>query len=218
MRPSSVMSVEPSDEELLVAWRRGHVGAGQQLVRRYFGQIRRFFINKTETTVAADLVQETFAACATAKDRFEGRSSFRTFLFAIAHNVLRGHYRLSERRREREGGELTESVFELGLSPESAMRAKGEQRVLLEGLRRISLSLQIVLELHYWERLTAPQISEILGIPQGTVYGRLSRGREALGAAIAKLGHSAELLRSTTADLEKWAAEIATRLRSDVSG
>src|SRR5690606_27370383 len=86
------MSATPSDLELLDAWRRGDGRSGELLFRRYFAQLNRFFRNKTDTG-AEDLIQTTFLACVEGRDRFRESSSFRTYLFGIAHNVLCAHYR-----------------------------------------------------------------------------------------------------------------------------
>ena len=47
-----------------------------------------------------DLVQQTFMACVEGRERFRNDSTFRTYLFGVAHNVLRSHLR--KRRREGE--------------------------------------------------------------------------------------------------------------------
>jgi DNA-directed RNA polymerase specialized sigma24 family protein len=88
-----------SDQELLRAWRAGDREAGGTLFERHFAAIRRFFRNKVDHQVE-DLVQRTFTACVEARDRFRGDSSFRTYLFAIAHNVLRDHIRRRRRGTE----------------------------------------------------------------------------------------------------------------------
>ena len=53
-------------------------------------------------------------------------------------------------------------------------------------LRTIEVGRRAVLVLHEIEEMTAPEISEILGIPLNTVYSRLRVARAELEAAIAK--------------------------------
>ncbi|MFV8756104.1 RNA polymerase sigma factor [Nannocystaceae bacterium ST9] len=202
------MSATPSDLELLDAWRRGDARGGEQLFRRYFGQIERFFRNKLDVGVE-DLIQSTFLACVEGRDRFREASSFRTYLFGIAHNLLLAHYR--SKQRSVVDFETT-SVIDLGASPSGPLTRRDEHAALLRALRSIPLDFQIVLELGYWEDLSGPEIAEILGVPANTVRSRLARARAALRAALERGVASPELLRSTLADLEGWARSLRSEL------
>jgi RNA polymerase sigma-70 factor (ECF subfamily) len=89
-----------TDADLLRAWADGNKSAGEQLFERHFEAIARFFRNKlTAEAQHEDLIQQTFLGCVEARDRFRGDASFRSFLFAIAHNQLGKHWR--SRRRDR---------------------------------------------------------------------------------------------------------------------
>lgn len=198
--------VDESDEVLLRAWSGGDRRSGNLLFQRHFEPIRRFFVNKTNDEVA-ELVQTTFVRCLDAASRFEGRSSFRTFLFAIAHNVLREHYRARVRdQRNEELGDL--SVEDLAPGPSTLLHAKREQRVLLRALRRIPLKDQVILELYYWERLTAIQIGEIMDVPENTARSRIRLGKQRLKQAIAATAVDPLVAESTAGDLEGWAAKV----------
>lgn len=206
------------DQELLAAWRGGDSNAGAALFERHYESIARFFRNKVSGPAQDDLVQQTFLTCAEKADRFRGASSFRTFLFGIAHNVLREYLRKLERKRKRETDRDVDfdllSVTALGQSPVSAIFEKQEQRLLLEGLRLISIKYQVALELHYWERLTANQIAEVTGAPVGTVKTRLRDGKIALAKKLAEIADSEAVLRSTVDNLAGW----AERMRKQVDG
>ena len=166
------------DAELLEAWRTGDRTAGRELFSRHAGSVTRFFRNKIDGDVD-DLVQRTFLACVEAKDRVRDGSSFRAYVLRIARNELFNHYAARHRQAARVDP-LTTSILDLGASP-SVMVAAGERdRALLAALRRLPLDLQTALELHYWEELTTGELSDVLGIPQGTVKTRLFRARELL--------------------------------------
>ncbi len=199
-----------SDEELLGAWKGGDRKAGNELFQRHFEPVRRFFVNKTDGDVA-ELVQSTFVRCLAAVDRFEGRSSFRTFLFAIAHNILREHYRARVKdRRNEDLGEL--SVADMGAGPSTVLNAKREQQVLLRALRRIPMADQVILELYYWEKLTAIQIGEILEVPENTARSRIRNGKKRLKNAIAQVAEEPAVAESTANDLDGWAEQIRARM------
>lgn len=213
----AAMSRASEDSELLAAWRAGDRAAGAALFEKHYEAIARFFRNKVNGSSQDDLVQQTFLRCAESATRFRGSSSFRTFLFGIAHNVLREYLRKVGRQREREVGDVDLdglSVTAMGQGPgrESSaagvIESKQEQRLLLEGLRTIALHYQVALELFYWEQLGVKEIAEITGKPVNTVKTRLRDGRSRLAGKLSELASSEALLRSTLDDLEGWAARM----------
>jgi len=195
-----------SDFELLDAWAGGDREAGGQLFRRHFRAVFRFFGNKVGGGTE-DLVQQTFLGCVETHTRFRRDAEFRTFLLSVARNVLYNEYRRRRRKDDRVDF-LTHSVADLAPSPTSIVADKHEQRLLLEALRQIPLDYQIALELQLWEGLTGPQMAEVLDLAEPGVRSRLGRARKALRVRMEALAESPALLKSTTADLEKWAHSL----------
>jgi len=194
------------DEALYAAWRGGDSKAGVQLFERHYPAIARFFRNKVDDD-AGDLVQKTFLACLESKERIRGDSSFRTFLFAVAHNVLYKHLRGKLREGARLDFGLT-SVHDLQPTPATLLARRREERLLLLGLRRIPLDHQVLLELYFWEKLGAREIADILGAPEGTIRTRLRRAKQLLEAAMTALEDGAAALRDSLGDLDAWAAAV----------
>lgn len=197
----------PTDFELLEAWRGGDRDAGSQLFERHFDSLQRFFRNKAGPERQEDLIQKTFLVCVEKKESFEGRSSFRTYLFGVAHNVLRNAYRSGKRQNDRiEFG--TVSVEDLGMGAMTLVAKQQDRQILLHALRRIPLEFQVVLELYYWEGLEGQELADALGIPLGTVRTRLRRGKQRLEKVIAELATSEEQLTQTIKNIESWAREL----------
>lgn len=194
------------DFQLLTRWRAGERDAGKALFERHFESVCRFFSNKMDHDVD-DLVQRTFTACVENRDRFEGRSSFRTYLFGVAHNVLRSYLRTLHRDRQR-FEPSTESIHDLGLNPAVLVARRQEELLILQALRRIPLDSQSILELYYWEDMTAPELAQTFGVPEGTVRGRIRRAKQQLELAIRSIGESDALLESTLSSLESWARAL----------
>lgn len=202
--------MDASDADLLERWRGGDQAAGETLFKRYYDAIERFFLNKLSTEVV-DLVQETFIACVEGRDRVADDGRFRSYLFSVAYNVLRGHLR----NRYRSGGQLDleeVSAHDLAPGPGTMLGKLREQRLLLDALRRIPVDLQVVLELHYWEQMTNDDMAAILGVPPGTARSRLRRAREQLQIAMEQLAESPEELHSTITNLDDWAAQCRAAL------
>ncbi len=167
----------------MVAWRDGDRRAGGELVRSHIKLVKSFFNAKVgEPQLVDELVQRTFVACVVGVERFRGDSNFRTWLFAIANNVLREHYREQRREERFQWGPI--SVMDSARGLGSMIASSQQRRRLLVALRRISAESRILLELYYWEDLTAPELAESLGIPVGTVRSRIGKAKLELRAEL----------------------------------
>lgn len=194
------------DAQLVAAWRQGDASAGERLIERHLEAVHRFFSNKVRGS-ADDLVQKTFLACVESMEGFEGRSSFRSFLFAIARHVLYRHYRDGDDAFD----PLTVSAASgMANEPTAADRlaTHEEMRLLLLALRSLPLQLQTMLELAYWEGLADRELAEVLQIPAGTVKSRLRKARQLLDEQLSTLAPSSTALESSLHTLDSWAARI----------
>jgi RNA polymerase sigma-70 factor (ECF subfamily) len=165
------------DLQLLERWRSGDAAAGRDLFRRHFDAVYRFFEHKVGGD-ADDLAQRTFTACTASRERFGGRSSFRTYVFAIARNEL---YTFLRRRPRGEQIDFEQtSIAELVTSVGGRLDRAREVELLRTVLRQLPAEQQLLLELHYWHELDAAALAEVLEVPPGTVRVRLLRARRAL--------------------------------------
>lgn len=78
-----------SDADLVAAWRRGDQAAAAALVERHTRPLARFLAAAGAREDLEDVVQETFFRAFDRIGSFRGKSSFRTWLFAIGSNVLK---------------------------------------------------------------------------------------------------------------------------------
>ena len=175
------------DGELLLKWKRGEAGAGDLLVQRHFESVRRFFVNKAGHS-ADDLIQQTFIRCVEGRERFEGRSSFRTFILGIARYVLYEYLRQKARSEVIDFG--VTSVQAIDPSPSQLIAGDQAKQAVAIALRGIPIDQQLAIELYYWENLSVEELAQILDIPTGTVKSRLYYARRALHRV---LGHAADL-------------------------
>lgn len=198
------------DFVLLDRWAAGDDAAARTLVERHTAALYRFFRNKAGDAVD-DLLQETLLACTAGRDRFRRDATFRTFLFATARNVLFAHYR-KRKKLSAETAIGDSSLCDLGESPSAILARNAEQRLLLEGLRRLSFDHQIVLELVQWEQLTGPEVARVLGISEAAMRSRLHRARTELRVTLEAISDDREVLTSTLDDLDGWAHAVRREL------
>lgn len=196
-----------------MAWGTGDRRAGAVLFDRHFASIRRFFVNKacTESEVE-ELVQRSFVAALESAGRFRGDASVRTWLISIARNIQREWIR----EAMREGVELVEPDLmcseRLGPGISTGLDAQREQQILLTALRRLPIEQQTLLELFYWEELTASELAEVFGVPEGTIRTRLRKAKLDLRGTIDGLARTPEELDSTRSGLEGWARGLRDKL------
>ncbi len=189
--------------ELLSQWCDGSERAGDQLLRRCFPLLYRFFINKVGDATD-DLVQQTLISCMRNREKVLDSGAFRMYLFKIARSRLFDHLRAVRRRAGHIADDFEQvSVAQTGISNTSLIGRANAATQIREALQRLPIELQLVVELHYWEEHSTAEIAEEIGAPQGTVKSRLRRARalleKDLGAAQTDV---AELIGRARPDIE----------------
>ncbi len=197
---------DDSDLELLDRWANGDTAAGNALTRRYFVIVRAYFMTKVPLDYE-DLVQETFSRLLRKRDQFRRESSFRVYVFGIAHMVMLEHFRA--RRRDHRFEPMESSAADLGGARASSILAERERhRVLFDALRNLALREQELLELYYWQKLTAGEIAQLQSVPEPTVRSRIRAALKRLRTAFGQLSGKAHERDLDEDDFESWMNEI----------
>lgn len=171
-----------SDEDLSRAWQAGDTAAGSALVARHHAAVRRFLERRLGTDTD-DAAQDVWTAVSRTINRYQRRSSFRTWLFAIANNHVRVAYRSQDRDRRIRA--LAQDLIDTPRhDPSDVCSHRQTLDRLAAGLTALPEPLQRVLALYYFERQPAAQIGRGLAIPENTVRSRVRRARELLADAL----------------------------------
>jgi RNA polymerase sigma factor (sigma-70 family) len=194
------------DEALLAAWRGGDPAAGQELFRRYFDGVYRFFRTKLDGPID-DLVQETFLSISRVRDELELRGSFRSYIFATARNAL--WTTLRARARMPEIDFMVSSVADLGTSPSAELARREEHAAVFEALRALPAELQVIVELRHFEGMSGPELAAALGLAEGTVRSRLRRATDELRESVVAMLQKRNRAAPGPDDLEVWLAQMA---------
>jgi RNA polymerase sigma-70 factor (ECF subfamily) len=176
------MKSDENTQTLLVRWRQGSRDAGDRLLHRYVPELAGFF-GRRSVGNAEELVQRTLLACTQGIGRFEGRSTFRSYLFGIAHNQYRMYLR-SEAYAGRESVTVSTRPED---SPSRLAAVRQEQVILILAMKRVDPDFAVVLKMYYLDDRPLEEISAELGIPVGTVKSRLARGRASLKEEVARV-------------------------------
>jgi RNA polymerase sigma-70 factor (ECF subfamily) len=152
--------------------------------REHFVPVYRFIARRVGPDLADDLAADTFATAYRRRGAYRpDRASLRSWLYGIAVNLLRNHWRAEQRVLQRDV-QLAATAATASPAPDAA-RGDLDPR-LATALARLSREQREVLLLHAWADLDHDEIAAALRIPRGTVSSRLSRARASVRA---ELGH-----------------------------
>ena len=145
-----------------------------ELYHRHSRRLMGFFFRQVERDedLAADLVQDAFVRVWTARDKFTG-TSFRTWLFTIAFNLLKNHYRHAEHQKQFELFVAQHQTVIEDSKIIETLDGKAFDLALRQELERMSPDGRLLFSLRFEEELSVPQIAEVMAIPEGTVKSRL---------------------------------------------
>ncbi len=169
-----------------------------QTIDLYDPMLLRYALGKVrEPELARDLVQETWAAAIVAAERFEGRSSPRTWLTAILRRKIADHH-----RRRRTSVSFEEYHAEPTLPPArerlddlAALRVIDSELPALPRREREAVTLCDV------EGVSRDDAAGEMGVTRGALRVLLHRGRAKLKSAILEAERLAETLTGGDAPL-----------------
>lgn len=138
---------------------------------------------------AADATQEALVAIVRGLPRFDGRSSFSTWVYRVATNACLDEMRRRKRRPAPAadpadvGGALAAAGGAATRSPASTPSPDADVALRVDvdtALRQLPEDFRAAVVLRDLSGLDYAEIGEVLGIPQGTVKSRIARGRAML--------------------------------------
>ena len=178
------MAPSTADSDVL-AVQRGDQDAFAALLSRYQNRLYRYLLRLVhDPTAADDVFQQTWMRVLENIRRYDPGRSFDAWLFAIARNVAIDHLR---RRQPGSLDELLEDGRPLPAGLSAA--APGAFELVLHTERAVLVRQALasqpplfreILSLRFEEEMKLEEISEVLGIPLGSVKSRLSRALEHL--------------------------------------
>jgi RNA polymerase sigma-70 factor (ECF subfamily) len=165
-----------TDEELMLAYAGGDPAAFRELFQRYAPKLERLMLRELYAKEAArDLVQQTFLQLHRARLDFDAAQRFKPWLYTIALNLKREHFR-KRRRRPEVLGELGDERP----GPSGAHDAFEAGRSLAWALQQIPEENRAVIELHWFDGLSFSEAAHCLGIGTVAAKVRAHRGYQRL--------------------------------------
>lgn len=175
-----------ADRGLVDAAARGSREAFDELVLRYQGQVLNLVRAMTAGDADADdLAQEAFLRAWRGIGRFRSDSSFRTWLFGIALNVVRTHRGQRSNLRQMfwsrpKDADGTVDALEMASVDDGIEAPLAMREVIDRALATLPEDLRGAVVLRDVQGLDYREIAEALGVPLGTVESRIFRARQRL--------------------------------------
>ena len=167
---------------VVVGCRRREPRAQRELVLRTQDRVYRTLVRLVGAQDAEDVAQQVYLQVFRQMDRFNGDSSFGTWLHRVTVNEAMQHLRRGRKRR----------FAILNWEPQDHEADRGrraETREILDrALAEIEPELRSIFVLREVEGLSYEAIGAAVGIPMGTVASRLSRARHVLQERLRSLG------------------------------
>ena len=147
--------------------------AFEELFERQFESVYGYLARRVGPELGRDLASETFTRAFAARKRYDpARGAARAWLFGIANNLVRRHYRDEERRLR--------AFARLDIPRDAAP----PELTLADALATLAQEERDVLLLFAWADLSYAEIATALEVPVGTVRSRLNRARAHVRAAL----------------------------------
>ncbi len=161
--------------------RNGDEDAFASLVHDYHDRLMGLLMRTVrDPLLAQELAQQTWIKVWKNLPKFNGRSSFFTWLYSIATRTALDHFRKVKRRKEYEYRDEIEAPRAAGsrTQPDQTMMRSELQQKIDQAMDRLPEKLRMVLILREVEGLSYNEISQVVKCREGTVMSRLYNARK----------------------------------------
>ncbi|PLX35160.1 MAG: RNA polymerase subunit sigma [Hyphomicrobiales bacterium] len=181
------MSEAAQDHLLINRIAAGDQAAIRTLFARYHLRLFRFILRFVKNeAVAEELANEVFLDIWRHAAKYEGRSSASTWLLAIARNRSLSYLR--KRREDSMDDKTAERMVDGADTPEVTAQKTNKGALMRQCMQQLSPEHGEIIDLVYYHEKSINEVSEIVGIPVGTVKTRMFHARRKLSALLKEAG------------------------------
>jgi RNA polymerase sigma-70 factor (ECF subfamily) len=137
-----------------------------------------------DRTEAEDVLQETYLKIFEGRARFDGRSTLKTWLFAVIRRTAAAHRRFRWFRDSRAASDDLSTLEAGGESAEQRLMHSETASALLQAVGHLARRQREVIELVFYHDMTVEQAAEVAGVSVGTARVHYQRGKQRLLAAL----------------------------------
>ena len=165
------------DSILIENVKKGNMEAYEKLVKKYMKKAYNVALYYTKNpTDAWDISQQGFINAWQGIKRFDTKKPFFPWLYAIIKNEALSRFKQEKKEDEKKNYLPLKSID----SPEENLIKKEEVKRLQEALLKLDEEKREIIYLRHYAEMSYKEISEALGLPEGTIMSRLYYARKAL--------------------------------------
>ena len=185
-KQTAAETLEPSDVELVRAYRGGDIHAFEELHRRYVASIYRLVRRKLgDALLAEDIAQETFMKALRMMDRVDDSFNFGGWVHTVARNLCFDELRRRQRDlradaslEEDEGEQMAQLPSTAkGFDPVLVQESNEMRRQVWAVAQRLPEKYRLVLTLRELQDMSYRQIAKTLKMSESAVETLLYRAR-----------------------------------------
>lgn len=177
-KTESKMNSKNADLYLVRKISKGDQSAMKQVYESHSGPLFHFVKGwLADPHEASDIVHETMLEVWRKADRFQGRSSLKSWIFSIARN------KSIDRNRKSSRMSYTDNVPEMmddDVTPIEALELSQDAEVLKASISKLTQTHRRMIHLAFYQDLSYKEIAEIEGCPIGTVKTRILHAKKLL--------------------------------------
>jgi RNA polymerase sigma-70 factor (ECF subfamily) len=182
-----------TDELLIAKLQSGVYDAAGELYNRYKQSIFAFFVNYTNNrSRSEDLVQLTFERVIKYSSNYQGKGSFRSWLYSIARNVLVDEYRKKHKNLTRPIDELVENSSDK-VTVENDLISNERAALLHEAINKLDPEKRELLSMIKLNEMKYREVAELYNMNESTVKVRIFRIMNELKNSLSSLNSSGAL-------------------------
>jgi RNA polymerase sigma-70 factor (ECF subfamily) len=166
-----------TDEELMLCIVQGEEKAFDEIYLRYGKRLFVYFYRMMNYNkdIADDMLQDIFMKIAENPEKFDRTRSFKTWIFSVASNACKNHYRHKQLVREKEDQIIQEHILRSAASNQAAMSLDRSafRHMLDRTLDQLPVEKKEAFILRYQEEKSIAEIALIQNCPEGSVKSRI---------------------------------------------
>lgn len=172
-----------TDEQLMSLFQTGDENAYIALVNRYKDKLINFIFHYLKDSESAeDVVQDTLIKLYQKKHYYKEIAKFSTWLYTIAKNLANTELRKRKNRKTTLLSRFStdDKTFEIpsdDLGIGQQVQTDIVNKIIKDAVNQLSEKFKTVIILRDIQEISYEEISEIIGVPIGTVKSRINRAR-----------------------------------------
>jgi RNA polymerase sigma factor (sigma-70 family) len=184
------LATESIDNQLMFRVKEGNLDQMGLLFDRHHRSLYGFFYHNTGLKdESEDLVQTVFMNMIRSRATFTGSHKFETWMYTIARNALKDHYRKNKRSSAFVDTEQVEHQLQDSTTADEKIHRKEEEKLLKRALEQLNEIDRELIILSRYKEMKYQEIAVLLNLSEGAIKVRVHRAVKQLREKYLELSH-----------------------------